>query len=240
MSSGAVLRWAPTPAATKASRTGLVSPCTADEGRNEGRDKRHAPPGDRASLPWAPLAADEPPGRTLMPSSGSALYVQGRTGCCSDHHCCSGLTHRCDLWRNAPSLATAHRGLYANDLTAGDVALGHSDGDRLTRCRVKQGDGHTDLHKLNSQPTCSVPRREERALCPEKLICSWIVCLVVPLSRESLCAWAPASMKLPWLPPALSTSRSDGLRTWSCGPIEVLGPSQRGAGADAEHGSRCH
>jgi hypothetical protein len=30
--------------------------------------------------------------------------------------------------------------------------IGHVDGDRLTRARVKQGDGHMDLPKLNCPP----------------------------------------------------------------------------------------
>ena len=46
-------------------------------------------------------------------------------------------------------------------------AVGQSDGDRLTRARVKKGDGHMATPPADVQCATSV----ERCLCPEKLIC---------------------------------------------------------------------
>src|SRR5215207_3671577 len=62
------------------------------------------------------------------------------------------------LGRNAHRNCSFYR---ADDLL--QTAVGHSDGDRLTRARVKQGNGHIDLPQLNS------PSR--RAVCHVNVMC---------------------------------------------------------------------
>jgi hypothetical protein len=63
---------------------------------------------------------------------------------------------RGELWRNALGrrLPPAERSLRVGaDGPGMGRLIRHSDGDRLTRARVKQDDGHTDLPQLNSPPS---------------------------------------------------------------------------------------
>src|SRR5215208_7396212 len=90
--------------------------------------------------PWSPLAAASRPGKNpcffwFCPVSSGELAAA------------RSYVARACLWFR-----------YRADDLLQRRAVGHSDGDRLTRARVKQGDGHTDLHKSTPslRAVCSV------------------------------------------------------------------------------------
>jgi hypothetical protein len=114
--------------------------------------------------PWSPLAAASRPGKNLCFFWFCPVY----SGAAAARSYAARAYLCCDLWRNAPQPATAHRGVrmtYCSDGRSGTVMVIGLPVRGSNRVMVIR----TSTSQLPAYVQCATS--EERALCPGKLIC---------------------------------------------------------------------